>query len=243
MVGRLVLLTLLLSSRVAFAQQPNSRVVFLARVFDAADSGAVSGAMITVDGKEMGRTDGRGRFRAQLAAGDHELDVRFLGYQVFHARVALDDSQTELSLPLERVPLLLSQMTVHGRSMRVPAGFEHAYRRAAMSDGTFLTRELIDSVGTTTLPTLLRSQSNLWVRDNGSVSSARCGNFDIWLNGTLINDGRAAADIIADLPPSVVQAIEVYQGQARVPRELLSLRTNRPPTCGVLVLWTRVSSG
>ena len=230
---------LLVHVQFAFAQTAGGDVVLNTHVYDDTDSGSVSRATVLLDRKDVGRTDGRGRLRVRAPAGNHDLEVRALGYIPFQAVVMMDDSTTDLQVPLTRVPVLLSQMTIHGRSVRVPVGFERIYQRAAMSAGVFLTKELIDSLGFTNIPTLLRSQTNLRVRDNGATSSPRCTNFDIFLNGTLVDDQRFAADVIANTPPGLIQAMEIYQGQARVPRELVIARASRPTSCGVIAVWTR----
>jgi hypothetical protein len=131
-------------STVGRAQVPDSLATVTGRILDALDSGAVAGAEISIPGTDrFARADGRGFFRLSgIPIKARELSVRALGYARLTQSEDFSAGATlKRDIYMVRVPGLLQQVVIHGRSMRVPHGFEEIYRRGAQGFGTFITRE------------------------------------------------------------------------------------------------------
>lgn len=235
--------TVLLTHSIAGAQ------TFSGRVLDATDSAAVSGAEITVSGMRRIRTSGTGAFRfADASAGAHDVTVRMLGYAPFSETLTLAAGQpVTRDIYLTRVPHLLSQMVVRGRSLRVPAGFEDVYGRAKISNSALITREQIDSINPRDVVALLnftgpiRASANRGAPDR--LHSSRCRPMvpgapstgppiQLFLNGAPIRNIAAINEILDHLAPSNIQAVEMYNGPTSVPPTF-------QPACGALAIWTR----
>ena len=221
----------------------------IGRVLDGTDSLVVAGAQVRVDGGHATRTDGHGEFRfSGIAPGRHEMSLRMLGYAEYSGSVDFRRGETiTRDFYLARIPRLLSQMVIRGRSMRVPAGFESIYRRGASGAGTFLTREQIDSINPTDVIGLLHWVPFVHVNANPAapirIETSRCRPLAdgitlkgqmiaTYFNGTLVSDTMALNDILSQIPPSWIQAIEVYNGSTTVPPIF-------QPACGAIAIWTR----
>lgn len=222
---------------------------FTGRVFDKSDSLTVSGAQIQVDGSRGLRSDGFGRFTiSKIAPGRHEIRVRMLGYAAWTDSVDFAEQETVTrDIHLTRLPRLLSTMVVKGRSVRVPFGFEDVYRRATTGAGSFITRERIDSINPRDIAGLLHEVP--FVRISGyatnadRVTTSRCRPIvsgarisgqmvSIWFNGVPLTDTASINEVLDHTPPSMIQAVEVYNGSTSVPPIF-------QPTCGAIAIWTR----
>lgn len=223
---------------------------FTGRILDGTDSAVVSGAEVIVTGVKRARSGGLGTFRiTDLPAGRHAFSVRMLGYAVFNDSVdVVADQASVRDVYLTRVPRLLSQINVKGRSLRVPSGFEDVYRRADASNGTLITREQIDSINPRDVAGLLH-QAGSSVRASPNrdsparLSTARCQAMvpgapaggqpvTLFLNGTPLNNTMSINEVLDHLAPSSIQAVEVYNGPTSVPPAF-------QPACGVVAIWTR----
>lgn len=217
------------------------------RVFDATDSLTVSGAQVRVGGERLMRTDGRGYYTVQLAPGHYEITVRMLGYGVHFDSVLVSDETVTRDFYLVRVPRLLSTMVVHGRSVRVPSGFEDVYTRGATGAGVLVTREQIDSMNPRDVVGLLHQvpfvHVNAHAGASNALSTSRCRQMltgsvasgrmvRVFLNGTAISNPTAVDEILRHLAPSSIQAVEVYNGASTIPFIY-------QPACGVVAIWTR----
>jgi hypothetical protein len=222
---------------------------FVGRVLDGTDSLVVSGAQVQVDNARSNRSNGLGQFRiAGFPQGRREIRVRMLGYAALTDTVDFAEGQTVTrDLYLTRVPRLLSQMVVKGKSVRVPAGFEDVYRRAGSSHGSFLTRETIDSLNARDVAGLLNEVPFIRVSANRDMpdrlSTSRClpmipgapssGRLvALFFNGVPITGAQAVNEILDHLAPSTIQAVEVYNGPTNVPPSF-------KPSCGAVAIWTR----
>lgn len=225
------------------AQSPRADV--RGRIVDGLDRAGISGALVSIPALGLVvRADGLGRYRlADIPAGNHELDVRAIGYDSLKIALIVR-ADTSFDVQMTRVPTLLSQMNVVGRSLRVPHGFEDIYRRAGRGAGKLITREQIDSINPMDLKTMLAPLPGLYV-NHTSVYFMRCGPGEmghVWVDGQRVTKFRTGPrsdplDInlhLVGLRPTEVQAIEVYTSQLQVPGEFLD---GRP--CGVVAIWTR----
>jgi len=226
---------------ISSAQSGDTLAVLEGHVRDAVDSGAVAYAEVRVDnGKQYARADGLGRYRISgITPGEHAIAYRLLGYTASELHETFVAGRTiSRDLYLSRMPRLLTAMEVRGKNLRVPAGFETVYRRAARGQGYFVTREQIDSLNPRDVVGVLNSFTSVRRGYTGSgkfnrIESQRCEDFAIFLNGTAITaNPHAVEEVLYSTPPGWIQAIEVYDSRARMPVEFL-------PGCGAVAIWTR----
>jgi hypothetical protein len=225
------------------SQNRDSLATLEGRVLDATDSGAVSYAEVRLTGRRALRSDGHGRFKfVDVPPGEAELFVRSLGYAPLRIVDTLRSAATVArDIYLIRVPRMLTQMVVKGRSMRVPSGFETIYQRGGNGLGTFLTREQIDSMNPRDVAALLASVPFVHIDPwtDFTLSTHRCGNVGVWLNGMPASDTAWIRNILTDMAPSSIQAIEVYDGLTRVPPQFARTPKQHRPACAVIAIWTR----
>jgi hypothetical protein len=223
------------------AQSRDSLAVLEGHVRDAVDSGAVAYAEVRIDnGRQYARADGHGRYRiAGITPGHHEITYRILGYTPIQLKEMFVAGQSMTrDLYLARMPRLLTAMDVKGKSLRVPAGFEAIYQRAARGQGFFVTREQIDSLNPRDVLGTLHhfTSARAGYTQSGKINrieSQRCEEFAILLNGTPITANLyAVEEVLRSTSPGWIQAIEVYDNRARIPVEF-------QPACGVVAVWTR----
>ena len=236
-------------SILALWPSPASAQTLNGRLIDATDSAAVSGAEVVVSGMRSVRSNGQGAFRvADLKPGRHGFSVRMLGYRVHNDSIdVVDGGAQTLDVYLTRVPQLLSQMVVKGRSLRVLAGFEDVYRRANISNGVLVTREQIDSLNPTDVVALVNATGPFRAspnRDsNDRLRSSRCQTMvpgsspagrpvTLFLNGVPLGNALAINEILDHMAPSAIQAVEMYNGASSIPATF-------QPACGVIAIWTR----
>jgi hypothetical protein len=220
------------------------------RILDATDSLTVSGAEIRVEGARAMRSDGQGRFSLGVAPGRRAVVVRLLGYAAAADSVDVQENGTVVrDYYLVRIPRLLSTMVVKGHSVRVPSGFEDVYKRGATGEGSFVTRERIDSINPRDVAGLLHEVPFVHVNTREGVrnpiSTSRCrgmlsgsapgGNMvRLFLNGASVSNNSSVTEILRHMAPSSIQAVEVYNGPTTVPYLY-------QPACAVVAIWTRRS--
>ena len=102
-------------------------------------------------------------------------------------------------------------------------------------------REQIDSLNPRDIAALLNYMPQLRVSPNrdrqNRLSTPRCPSMGgrqlrLWFNGVPIDDTMAINEILDHTAPSMIQAVEVYNGATNVP-------PNFQPACGAVLIWTR----
>ncbi len=226
------------------AQHPDSMVTLTGRVVDATDSGGIAQAILTVAGSDIhARSDGWGYYTLRgVRRGAREIVVQALGYAKLTQSVdVLLPGKLNDDFFMMRVPHVLTQMVIEGRSMRVPRGFEEVYRRGALGFGYLITREQIDSINPMDLKTMLDMLPGVRTNDRG-VYFPMCSLPQLWVDGTnmtrmdrTVSDyTNTINDFLHYMAPNEVQAMEVYKSHVTVPAEFL---TGNP--CGVIAIWTK----
>jgi len=237
-----------------FAPTADSTGLLVGRVADATDSAGVAGATVQIVGTSLTvRTDGRGMFRLRgVPPGPHEIEVRAFRYSpdTVVATFAVADS-VRVQVYMHRLAQLLSEMVVQGRAMRVPHGFEAIYARGARGWGTFITAEQIDSIGPKDVKTMFQAIRGVVVTEHG-VYFNRCGGNalmwtelgELWVDGDRVtrfkvggdpSDDRMMNNWLESIPPSDVQAIEVYTSSVTIPAEF----TSGGSPCAVIAVWRK----
>jgi len=223
--------------------EADSLSVFRGTVVDHATGEPLDGAAVALASGPGGTpgvgtrvTNRNGRFLFQgVPAGTYRLTVNLLGYTTLWETISVS-GQTNLQviLTLSVEPIELDPIHVLARrQLRGPmAEFERRRRRGL---GTHFTREEIEARSPYAITDLLRTVPGVRVTPVGQF-----GEQIVRLRGNcrplVIVDGiRTSIDRDIDhiLPPSDVEAVEVYKG-AELPARL----GNNP--CGAIVFWTRV---
>jgi outer membrane receptor for ferrienterochelin and colicin len=156
---------------------------------------------------------------------------------------------------------VLDVVRTTGRAVQSHGRFEEAYRRAARGNGVFFTRADIEASNAYDLKSLLIKVPTVNANDRG-VSFQRCQNsgalrpeernkVQVWVDGRRVTArsstmrgtlevqkdldtyGDNTTDILATIPPSSVEIIEVYPSQSVIPAEFLA------DACAVIAIWTR----
>jgi hypothetical protein len=234
--------------------QRNSSATLVGRILDATDSGGVANAGIQIVGTNLvARSDGRGRFRlSSIPTGRREIEVRFFRYSPVKDTVLfVTGDSIRLDIYLKRMPQLLSELVVHGRAFRVPHGYEAVYERGARGWGTFITREQIDSVGPKDVKTMFEGINGVFVDQDGVYFNRCYGNpvfggeyAEVWFDGQRLTNHETSKDpkdprqmnsFLETLPPSEIQAIEVYTSSVNIPAEF----TSGGSPCAVIAVWRK----
>ena len=248
-------LFVLLLPAAAAAQRTDSTITLIGRVRDVVDSGAIAHATINVLGTSLvGYPDGKGQFRIDgIQPGTRELVIRALGY----AKLIQSDEFPGSGIAhrdyyMQRVPHVLTEMVVQGRSMRVPRGMEEIYRRGARGWGTFITREQIDSLDPIDIKAMLATIPGVFANDRG-VAFQRCPPGwppQLWIDGQRMTrfkrqeqhdrnswgptpDPYFLNEMLTGVLPREVQAIEVYTSTSSTPAEFMD-----QSGCGMIAIWT-----
>jgi hypothetical protein len=224
----------------------------------AGDTIGVPGVLVEVMGLSASTTTSRtGFYRlASLKPGAQTLRVRRLGYQSVTIALALVEDQTlKQDIRLELLPTRLTEVRIQGQVRKVPPRFEDVYRRMSTANGSFFTREDIESLNPTDVQALLLRVGTVRISSAG-IQFAKCneggnlvlspqgGKVQIYIDGLRMT-GRSAPirekdpiaveqrEVLRMVNPTQIQAIEVYSGVSRIPGEFLE------DACAVIAIWTR----
>jgi hypothetical protein len=198
----------------------------------------VEGALVSLRfSVSSARTDSAGRFELPgIAPGPGLMQVRAIGYKVGSWAVRLAEGDTVRdTLPLEPVPVELSDITVNAardNDWRSADGFE---RRRAQGDGYFVTEEQLKQQRPLTLVEVLRTVPGV---------STQCDyhNCKVWMTRTARGctpeyflDGFPASFATGPtFPIEHIRGIEIYNDVFSAPIWL-----QRPNMqCGVIAIWT-----
>jgi hypothetical protein len=143
------------------------------RAYAARDSTPLPDAQAVLDDTLLVRpfANGELRYRA-LSEGDHLLTVRRLGYTPSIQTVNLAaEAPLVMDVYLVRLPQLMSEVTVRGKTVRVPTKFVDVLRRSASGWGTVFTRE--DFQNATDVKNVLWRIPGIRASDKG-ITFARC---------------------------------------------------------------------
>lgn len=237
----------------ASAQRTASDTFELAGVVRSAETGAkVAGARVTTlgaigapaiapDGIVVTSEGGEFRFRA-LPAGHVTILVRRLGFRPETVGVNLPvTSAAALVISLRLQVPVLASVVVRAAS-RERAGELGGYdRRRKRGFGHYITREQIEHRRASRTTDLLRAVPGITLgRGESGTTLVRfrgnnCGDPHVWLDGTPL--GSSLFFDLDAIPPSSIEAIELYNGLASLPAEIRGTRGSG--RCGAIVVWTR----
>jgi len=239
------------------AQTPRVGADAVGRVFQVGDSIGLPGALVEVVGQGIRSMANRvGRYRlVGLVPGPHVLQVRLMGYLKKTLQVNLQQGRlSQLDISLDRFPNALTEVRIEGQRRRVPPRYEDVYRRMKVASGKFFTREDIDRFNPLDVQSLLMQAPTVHVNRSG-ITFARCNGaaatggsglggspgVQIWIVGNRMTgrllrnrpDPDEQREVLQQVHPSQIQAIEIYSGVARIPGEFLD------DACAVIAIWTK----
>ena len=230
------------------AQAPRVGAEVVGRVLQVGDTIGLPGALVEVVGQGIRSTANReGRYRlVGLLPGPQVFQVRLMGYLKKTLQVDLQEGRLDqLDISLDRFPNALTEVRIEGQLRRVPPRYEDVYRRMKVANGKFFTREDIDRFNPLDVQSLLMQAPTVRVNRNG-IHFARCKppGVQIWIDGFRTTgrlkffgeDEVIAAEqreVLRQVIPSQIQAIEIYSGVARIPGEFLD------NACAVIAIWTK----
>jgi hypothetical protein len=191
----------------------------------------VAGAQVRVLGTAGNvRTDERGAYAiANLPAGTHELEVRQLGFGTARGPVELrHDQRTRLDVQLERV-VTLASIGVVARRWRYP---EFEQRRKDGFGARFLDETEIKKLNLHTTSDVVNALPGFRAIHERWGATRFISMRDGSCQPVVLVDDLPISSL-TDLPtPTMLGAIEVYQGTAGAPM------SHRSP-CGTIVFWTK----
>jgi hypothetical protein len=216
------------------------RGTIVGRVRDAGSGRAVSGAdVLLARTGDRAVTDGLGRFTFRGApAGRQTLEVRMLSYATRADTVDLPRGRSmEVEMLLGRDPVKLEPIQVQVRSDWLERSGFYMRRDDPGTFGHFVERNEIERRAVTDLPDLLRSVPSILVEYRGPGRKVVRMKRVTTLTGLpceplLYVDGIRMRDAFNDIPPQIIEAVEVYDA-ANAPLEYG--RT----ACGIILVWTR----
>lgn len=207
-----------------------------------ADSGRrIPEALVLLQGTRFRAVaDGQGRFSLRdIPPGSYVLSAEMLGYATrFDDLVVSPGRSLEIDIPLATRPIELDPLEVEVRSLSLERTGFYDRRMDPLLQGTFLDRRQIDRRGVSEFADLFHEVPGarievrgmgdmrvLFARSAGSGGTGACEP-QVYLDGV-----KAAAGPWTDLPPALLEAVEVYVGAVTPPQY------SHP--CGVVLVWTR----
>jgi hypothetical protein len=223
------------------------------RVTPEHDTVGIAGIEVELVGSGMrASTDAKGRFRfAGVAEGSYDLRVRSVGYLPWVVPLSLLDGRLyDSDVRLQHLPNVLTEVRIEGHQVQVPFRFQEVYRRGALGFGKFITREEIERQNSPDTKSLFQQIPGVLVNDRGitferckglaassfSPSASSPAHVQVYIDGvrmTGLSPGDDAEHALRIVPPTAIQAIEVYTGVAQIPAEFLE------DACAVIAIWTK----
>jgi hypothetical protein len=247
---------------VATAQTAEASVIVRGAVVDSLSGLPLPRATVAIGQTEQA-TDFLGHFVIRsVTPGTQAVRVRRVGYREYSSTISVGAGDTTLQhFALQAVPMPLTEVTIEGKVIRVPRVFEAPYQRAARGDGRFFTKEDIEKLNPADVRSLLNLVPGISANDRG-VTFQRCqaglpspslafgagassgvpsagAKVQVWIDGYRVT-GRSTSptaesliELLATVPPSAVEIIEIYSGVTRIPVDFLN------DACAVIAIWTK----
>jgi len=238
---RFAFLASLIATTSLGAQAPRALVGL---VRDSAGHG-IPGAEVRARGNVVvAITNDSGRFHVgQMPIGARGVFVRRLGFapQRVPIRTSLEGSidsvEVVLTAVVQSLAAVVAQDPHDSLSRKVLAEF---WERRARGFGKFVTRDEIERKGASRFVDVVRSVSGLSIMNyrgrqeirfrGAGIGSANCPP-QYWMDGIPLQSGSAE-----EISPENVEAIELYASPATTPPQF----STRNPTCGTVVVWSRL---
>ncbi len=243
------------------AQQRTASLIVHVRV--SATGAPLSDAEILFDGDtSLGVTDRGGVLRIDaVAAGEHVIRVRFLGFRTTERSVGVvDGSTTTIMIELQPEPIRLDSLRAIGVPRTASHNMLEFYTRKERGLGYFITRADIERVQPRVFSDMLRMVPGMRIDCSTFMDICNAGMRSApESGGTNFTGSRNIAFQAADCPiqyyvdghyephanandlsPKDIAAVEVYVHGVQAPARY-SVRKNA--RCGVVLVWMRNSLG
>ena len=242
-----VALALLLVAMLSPVPASAQKATLIGTVRDTAGAPVGSADVAIASERVLTRTDSAGVFRITgLPAREIELSVRRLGYEPQSMNLTptagLNDT---VRVVMQMRPEMLPGMTVSERDMHRRIAIEEFYRRRVRGQGSYVTREDIETRHAMRLSDALAGVPGLSL----SRQSVHGGMAIRFLNSSVVRrdcvpeywlDGVRAQNVsIDDFPPSDIEGIELYRGASTTPAQFWQ-GNSQTAFCGTIVVWSRV---
>lgn len=216
----------------------------IGRIRDGVTENPVVSAAVSVAGRtETVETNRRGRFiLSGVPVGDHDLQVRHLGYAPLRHAVTVNEGLTaemEIGLvptPVEMEPIVATVTRL--RRLEIKGFYERKLWGELVSGGTFFTADYIERWRPLRISQLvsehvpsIRLQNGVLVNARVHTGLGRGCPMTVYIDGILMRGGGIDGAVL----PIEVAGVEVYKGLASLPAEFGGFR-NR---CGAVVIWTK----
>ena len=213
----------------------------IGRIHDAlTDKPVVTAAASVSGGRVVAQSDRRGWFRlAEVPAGQHEIEVRRIGYATLRHQVTVTPGiTTELELglvpdPVEMEPLVAT--TTRLRRLEIKGFYERRHWGELTGNGYYFGPEYIERWRPTSIGSLVRMNvpgigRGFTNRRMGSSGfSPRPCRMNYFIDG-IDQRGNPIPLLMVE-----VAAVEVYKGPASLPAEFSGSNAR----CGAIVVWTK----
>ena len=224
---------------------PNVDFVTVRGVVRDTAGATLAGARLAVNGGTSTSSDDAGRFELNVPRNVHsELAVRLMGFKPRSVVIGGTPTPGPIDVVLERIAVTLKPVTV----ATLPDAFESVSgfgERRRRGTGAFFDRADLERLRPQTLTDVLRSVGGIqvhtamtrWGYQTTPSSTRATGgaigcSMDYYVNGHQYTPTSMGID--RDMPPSQIEAIEVYKS-SETPPQFLGPKSR----CGVVVIWTR----
>lgn len=230
-------------------------------VVDSLNGKPLARALVSIGQIEQTTNDFGEFVAAPLVPGTQTVRVRRVGYLEYASAITLRSGDTLMThVALRPLPTPMAVVTIDGKPTRVPLALQGPYERAARGVGHFFTRQDIERLRPWNVASLLNVLPGVSVNDRG-VTFQRCqaglpsptlkfgngtaapagetsGKIQLWIDGYRVT-GRTSSDrlvdLLANVPISQIEIIEIYPGIAQIPAEFLQ------DACAVIAIWLKRS--
>lgn len=227
----------------AIAARPGSAGPVSGVVLDADTGAPIPGAAVhVVDTEHRTETDEEGRFAfADVEPGEYTMQVDRLGYGAQSVSIEVPQSGgLRVRVHIDPSAIRLEPVSVEVRSAKLAqVGF---FDRMDSGRGTFLTREDIEAGGSKRLSVVLARAVGMRriIQKDGSYALVMRGQHSLKgdCRTAFVVDGvriPLAGPGIDNVPPDVVEGVEVYRGMSQLPARF----PVGDGACGAIVVWTR----
>lgn len=171
---------------------------------------------------------------------DNTLEFRRLGYRPQTLSVTpVSGADVALNVVLWPLAIHMTEVTVDGVRITVPAKLEGFYRRREFEWGDFLTAEDIEKLNAIDVPEILARAKHVNVLYSswaGMGPTARIPRMGTFCTPKFYLDGLPfPMDALSEISAYDVAGMEIYSGPARVPVQLNMTGS----ACGVIAIWTK----
>lgn len=217
----------------------------IGRLYDGVSGDPVATAAVTVIGRTgLAESNRRGRFiLSGIPAGEHELEVRRLGYAPLrHAVTVTRGLTTEVEIGLVPTPAEMEPIVAtvtRPRRLEIKGFYERKLWGELLGLGTFFTAADIERRNPVQISHMIADMSGIRLGSGGRLfnmrMSAGFSNQGCTIKTYLDNVDVSGIPLRTLVRPIEVAGVEIYKGPASLPAEF----GGSDARCGAVVIWTK----